>query len=60
VSLTVFDVQGRRVAAPLNKALQSAGTHSVPLRVAGWPQGFYFLRLEAGGVAATRKVVVIP
>lgn len=59
VDLTVFDVQGRRVSSLLRRTAYAAGAHDVPMTAAGWPEGFYFLRLEAGGRAVTRKFVVL-
>ena len=59
VTLSVFDVQGRRVASLLNHALQAAGRHDVPVQSDGWKPGVYLYRLEAGGRSATRKMVVL-
>ncbi len=59
VNLAVYDVQGRRVASLLNHSVLTAGVHNIGLRAGGWREGFYFCRLEAGGVAATQKFVVL-
>jgi hypothetical protein len=59
VTLTVFDIQGRRTATLLDHALQSAGTTEVTINAEGWREGFYFCRLEAGGTLAMRKFVVL-
>ena len=59
VSLAVYDVQGRRVASLLDHELRPAGRHEVAVRTDGWPEGFYFYRLESGGEAARRKMLVI-
>ncbi|MGH9418923.1 MAG: T9SS type A sorting domain-containing protein, partial [Thermoanaerobaculia bacterium] len=59
VSLMVFDLQGRRVASLLEHTVRPAGTNDVALRTDAWREGFYFCRLEAGGVSATRKFVVL-
>jgi flagellar hook assembly protein FlgD len=61
VLLEVYDLQGRKVANLLNKALP-AGKHSVKwngssntgINVA---KGTYFLKLKAGNISETRKVV---
>jgi hypothetical protein len=58
VSLSVFDLQGR-VVSMLRELEFPAGVHEVPLAAGTWSEGFYFLRLEAGGMVATRKFVVI-
>jgi hypothetical protein len=60
--LTVFDIQGRRVAMPLD-ANQTAGEH-----VLDWSRGrsrgplapgIYFIRLEAGGASRSARVVLL-
>ncbi len=59
VSLTVLDLQGRCVSTLLNQSQESAGEHSVLVRTNQWIPGCYFCRLEAGGVSATRKILVV-
>jgi hypothetical protein len=59
VSLSVYDVQGRRMASLLDHEPQSAGAHDVPLRTEGWVPGCYFYRLEAGGGTITGKMLVL-
>jgi hypothetical protein len=59
VDLAIFDLQGRRVSSLLRRTGYAAGVHDVPMTTAGWPEGFYFLRLESGGRAVTRKFVVL-
>lgn len=63
VSLTVYDVRGRRVAT-IADAHQSAGRHSVEWNGAdrdgrALPSGVYLIRMEAGGNAAVVHVGVI-
>ena len=59
MNLTVYDLQGRRIAAPFNHSMLAAGPHSVSLRPTGWPDGFYFCRLDTDGGHATQKFVVL-
>jgi putative pyrroloquinoline-quinone binding quinoprotein len=59
VDLKVFDVQGRQISALLRGVMLTAGVHDIPLRTNGWAEGFYFLRLAAGSVTATRKFAVL-
>jgi hypothetical protein len=59
VSLEIFDLQGRRVAALLDHILRPAGINVVSLNAEGWREGFYFCRLRAGRATATRKFVVL-
>ncbi len=55
VRLAVYDAQGRLVKT-LAEGTRSAGKHQVS--VSGLESGVYFYRLEAGGSALTRRMVV--
>lgn len=57
--LEVFDLAGRRVAAPLDAEL-SAGPHEVELDVAGLAPGLYLYRLRAGAGERSRRMLVLP
>jgi hypothetical protein len=59
VRLEVFDLLGRRVAAPLAGEWKIPGEYRVQLRTAGWSPGVYLSRLEVGNVASTCKFVVV-
>ncbi len=59
VTVSVYDIQGRRVATLLDHVLKEAGRHDVPLQTDRWKAGVYLYRLEAGGRSATRKMVVV-
>ena len=59
VTLSVFDLQGRRVVAPLDHVFLEAGSHDVPVQVSQWAPGVYLYRLETGHSSATRKLAVI-
>jgi len=63
VSLTILDVQGRRVRG-LVEGMQTAGPHTVTWggesddgRAA--PDGVYFYRLETGGKVTSRKLALV-
>lgn len=56
-SLAVFDVLGRRVAT-LAEGERPAGAGVARWATAGLPAGLYVVRLQAGGEAAVRRVVV--
>jgi FlgD Ig-like domain len=63
VQLVVFDTAGRRVRSLVN-ATESAGGHEVTFdgrddKGGVLASGVYFYRLEAGGVAQTRKMVLL-
>ncbi len=57
--LAIFDLQGRRVAVPLDRAWTAAGIHRIELDTTGWAPAIYLCRLEACGVSVTQKIVVI-
>ncbi len=59
VTMSVYDVMGRRVSTVLDRVLMQAGRHEVPVRADRWKPGVYFYRLEAGSRSATRKMVVV-
>ncbi len=58
-TLSIFDVQGRRIATPLARAQLQAGQHIIPLKTEGWMPGMYLYRLETGGRSATRKMLLV-
>lgn len=59
VSLEVFDLQGRRIETILGPQLQEPGEHEIRVATDRLPTGCYLYRLDAGGVIATQKVVVV-
>ena len=58
VTLTLFDLQGRRVMDLLGEEWQAAGEHEVELRTVDLPGGVYFCRLQVGEAVVTRKLVL--
>jgi len=58
VSLTVYDVSGRRVAA-LISGYQSVGYHSVVFNGEGQAAGVYVVKLDANGVSESRKITLV-
>jgi len=56
VSLTVYDISGRKVTTVVNETL-TVGTHK--RTVAGLSPGVYVYRLNAGSFSAARKMVVV-
>jgi hypothetical protein len=59
VTLSIYDIQGRRVTVPLDRVELSAGEHVVQVSTQTWRSGVYFCRLEAGGEVAGRKMLVV-
>ncbi|NNF59388.1 MAG: T9SS type A sorting domain-containing protein, partial [Rhodothermaceae bacterium] len=55
VTLTVYDVTGRRVAAVLDDADRTAGSHTVAFDGRGLASGTYLVRLEADAVGDERQ-----
>jgi hypothetical protein len=58
VRLAVYDVLGREIAT-LVDAFQDAGLHSVRWDGSSSASGTYFYRLEIGGSAVTRRMVLM-
>jgi hypothetical protein len=58
VSLRLYDVLGREVAVVMNE-IRTAGRHEMTFDASGLPSGVYLCRLEAGGMAQTRKIVLV-
>jgi len=59
-TLRLLDLQGRAVAT-LASGARTAGPHRVTWDAgAGIPAGLYFVELQAGGTAATRRVALAP
>ncbi len=58
VSLKVFDVLGREVAELVNESLAS-GTYNVRWDASEFPSGVYFYTVRAGGLLATRRMMLM-
>ena len=58
VTLKIFDVLGREVAALVNEELKP-GSYEVNWNAANYPSGVYFYSLTTEGFAETRKMVLI-
>ena len=59
VSLSIFDLRGRRVAALLRQEVTESGEHVVPILTEGLCQGAYFVRLDVDGTTRTEKLVIL-
>jgi len=57
VSLTVYDLLGKRVATLVNEEL-AAGNHVREWNAVSLPSGVYFYRLQAGPFAENRRLVL--
>ncbi len=58
VKLMLFDIAGHEVITLID-GFNHSGTHSVTLNASDLPTGLYFVRLEASGEVAARKVMLI-
>jgi hypothetical protein len=58
VSLSVFDIQGRKVAT-LIEGMKPAGYHRLTWDAKSMPSGLYFMRLTAGEFVETRKMTLL-
>lgn len=58
VSLTVYDVLGRKVAVLVNRVV-TPGEYTVRFDASGLSSGVYFCRMTAAGFAMTRKLMLI-
>jgi len=54
----VYDMLGRTVATLVDEA-RPAGTHAVRWDAAGMASGVYTYRLEVGGAAITKKMLLM-
>lgn len=59
VTLTVFDVIGRKVAVLINNQQVAAGTHEVRFDAAGLASGLYLYRLQADQFVQSRQMMLI-
>lgn len=58
VRIRAFDTLGREVAKPVDGQFQ-AGSHQTTWRVGGLASGAYLLRIEAGDMHSTQRVIVL-
>jgi len=59
ISLDLFDVQGRRIAALLDREWQAGGAHEIAVG-SSWSAGIYLCRFQSGGRVIMRRIVVLP
>jgi len=59
VTLSIFDLQGRKIVTVLSHQRQAPGPHQISIQTASWRPGCYLYRLDAGGMSATRKMVIL-
>jgi hypothetical protein len=58
ITISIYDVAGRKVKT-VNRSSVPAGENEIEVDVATLVPGVYTYRLEAGGAAAARRMVVV-
>ena len=59
VSLTIFDILGRKVATIINGEILSAGNYSKQWNASDISSGVYFYQLKAGAFTETKKLILL-
>ena len=59
VSLTIFDILGRKVATIIDSETMTAGNYSKQWNASDFSSGTYFYRLQAGKFTETKKLILI-
>ncbi|MEM1128291.1 MAG: T9SS type A sorting domain-containing protein, partial [Bacteroidota bacterium] len=59
VTVSVYDVLGRRVEVVWSGMAEAGVSESVEVGVSGWPSGSYVVRVEGERFAETQRVVVV-
>jgi len=59
VTITVYDVLGRRVATILNGDKRPAGRNDVEFNSSGVAAGVYFIKMEANQKSVSRKITIV-
>ncbi|RPI17863.1 MAG: T9SS C-terminal target domain-containing protein [Ignavibacteriae bacterium] len=59
VSLKIFDLTGREVAAYMNNSSLKAGEYNVEVDASSWSSGIYFYTLQANDFTATKKMMLV-
>jgi hypothetical protein len=59
VSISVFDVLGRRVTDLLDNDIRAIGTHQIRFDAGDLSSGVYVVRMTAGGFSSSRSIVLL-
>jgi hypothetical protein len=59
VTITVYDVAGRRVKTLLSSAHRSAGPSSIEFETSALASGVYFVRIVTPHKSVSRKVTIV-
>ena len=58
VSLKIYDLLGREMAAPFN-GIKQTGSHTILFQAADFPSGVYLLRMETPTMTQIRKMILM-
>ena len=58
VSVEVYNIEGRYFGRQIDEKA-FAGEQTYTLNTANLPQGFYFVRIQAGAAVKTEKMIVV-
>ncbi|MBL0060079.1 MAG: carboxypeptidase regulatory-like domain-containing protein [bacterium] len=58
-SLTIYNVLGQEVVAPIKGEQMNVGQHIVNVDMSGLPSGVYLYRVESGNFVETKKMVLM-
>jgi parallel beta-helix repeat protein len=59
VSLSIYDMLGRKVETLINQETRSAGEHRITWDASDYTSGMYLYRLDAGGNSRTSKMLLL-
>jgi hypothetical protein len=59
VTLTIFDLLGRKQVTLINDKKYNSGTHNFTFNASGLASGMYVYRIEAGSFSKSRKLMLI-
>jgi endoglucanase len=59
VTLSIFDADGRRISALLDRKKAGVGSHEVRFDATSLPSGIYVYRIEAGGQRLTGRMTLV-
>ncbi|NUO80168.1 T9SS type A sorting domain-containing protein [candidate division KSB1 bacterium] len=59
MTLRIFDLTGKEMAALLRNEHKTAGVHAITFEAQKLPSGIYLYRLQAGEFVETKRMVLI-
>ena len=59
VSISVYDITGRRIETILHNKFQNAGSYIINWNGSQFPSGIYFIHLQAGKQIAKQKITLL-